>query len=136
VIGRCRRICHFEAEQIMPGRRLGHDGAGGAMMFEMNVPLEVEADFNAWFNDEHIPRLSAVAGVLCARRFRMAGGTHRYLVVYHLAAPEVQSSQAWKEAGASPWTTKMQSVFLEPSRKPLRFALRRYANQSPDAKLS
>ena len=130
VSSKCRRICHFEAEQILPGRQAGPDRAGGLMMFGFNVPPEVEGEFNAWFNDEHIPRLSAVDGVLCARRFRMAGGTHRYLAVYHLAAPEVQSSQAWVKAGASPWTTRMQSYFLAPGRNPLRFALRRYGGKN------
>src|SRR3990172_1371379 len=108
MLGKCQRVCHFEAEQTLPGRQVGPADAGGLMLFAMNVLPEVEADFNAWFDDEHIPRLAAVPGVLSARRFRMASGTHRYLVLYHLTTPEVQATQAWKKGGASPWTDKMK----------------------------
>ncbi len=124
---RCRPVCHFEAEQILPGRQAAPGNAGGAMLFGFNMPPRVEEEFNAWFDDEHIPRLAAVDGVTSARRFRMAQGTHRYLVLYHLTTPEVQASAAWKKAGGSPWTTRMQSFFLAPGTNPIRFALRSFA---------
>jgi hypothetical protein len=126
VSGKCQRICRFEAEQTVPGRQAGPADAGGMMMFAMNVPPEVEAEYNTWFNDEHIPALSAVTGCLCARRFKMAGGTHRYLAVYHLSSPEVQASDAWKKAAGTPWTAKMRPHF----RDPLRLVLRRYARKA------
>ena len=49
----------------------GHDitlveGAGGLMMFAMNVMPAAEADFNAWYDQEHVPRLAAVPGCLTA----------------------------------------------------------------------
>ncbi len=130
VSGKCQRVCHFEAEQTLPGRQAGPDNAGGLMMFAMNVLPEVDVEFNAWFNDEHIPHLAAVPGVLSARRFKMAGGTHRYLVLYHLTAPEVQATRAWKEGGASPWTEKMKPHFLNRECNPLRLVLRRYVRKA------
>ena len=36
----------------------------------MNIAPEHEAEFNEWYDKEHIPALAAVPGVLCARRFR------------------------------------------------------------------
>jgi hypothetical protein len=36
---------------------------------------ELEAEFNEWYDKEHIPALAAVPGVLCARRFRGRAGT-------------------------------------------------------------
>jgi hypothetical protein len=83
------------------------------------VPIDTA---NRWFNEEHIPRMSGVPGVLCARRFKMAGGTHRYLAVYHLTSPEVEASQAWKDAAGTPWTAKMRPHFKDP----LRLVLKRY----------
>jgi hypothetical protein len=120
--GRCKRVCRFEAEQILPGQQAAPADAAGMMMFATNMPAEADADFNAWFDEEHIPALSNVAGVLCARRFRMAAGTHRYLAMYHLTAPEVQASADWKAAADTPWTLKMRPYF----RDPLRLVLRRY----------
>ena len=126
VSGKCRRICRFEAVQTVPGRQPGATDAGGLMMFAMNVAPEVEAEFNAWYDDEHIPRLLKVPGCLRARRFKMAGGTHRYLAIYHLTSPGVQASEAWKEAAGTPWTAKMRPHF----RDPLRLVLRSYVRKA------
>jgi len=126
VTAKCQRLCRFEAEQTLPGQQAGPADAGGMMMYAMNVPAEVEAEYNSWYNDEHIPALSTVPGCLTARRFKMAGGTHRYLALYHLTAPEVQASEAWKKAAGTPWTAKMRPHF----RDPLRLVLRRYVRKA------
>lgn len=123
---KCKRICRFEAEQMPPGDRAAVSGAGGLMMFAMNVAPEAEQDFNAWYDEEHIPRLSAVPGCLLARRFwirnALSDGRQRYLAVYHLTAPEVCSSGAWKEAAYTPWTQRIQPQ----TRDRMRIVLRRY----------
>ena len=126
VTGRCRRICRFEAEQILPGDRAAPRNAGALMLFVMNAAREIEPEFNAWYNEEHIPRLSAVAGCLCARRFRttsaVSSGNQRYLALYHLAAPDVCSSAAWKAAAETPWTLKLRPHMNDR----MRLVLRRY----------
>jgi hypothetical protein len=124
--GKAQRICRFEAEQTVPGQKAGPADAGGMMMFAMNVSAEAEAEYNAWFNEEHIPRMSGVPGVLCARRFKMAAGTHRYLAMYQLKSPEVEASQAWKDAAGTPWTAKMRPHFKDP----LRLVLKRYVRKT------
>ena len=126
VTGRILRICRFDAAQTMPGRQAAPDNAGGLLMNAMNVAPEAEAEFNAWYNEEHIPALAAVPGCLCARRFKTDGGTHRYIALYHLYAPEVQVATAWKKAVDTPWTAKMRPHF----RDPLRIVLRRYVRAS------
>jgi len=130
VTGKCRRVCRFEAEQTLPGRQAAPADAGGLMLFAMNVAPEVEADFNAWFDEEHIPNLAAVPGVLAARRFKVVASTHRYLVLYHLTSPEVQATKEWKQGGASPWTDRMKPHFLAPERNPLRLVMRRYVRST------
>jgi hypothetical protein len=122
VVGKLRAICHFQAEQTLPGRQAGTEEASGMMFFAMNVPPEIEDEYNAWYNEEHIPALLKVPGVLLARRFRIVGGTHRHLAVYHLATPEVEGSQAWKDAVGTPWTAKMRPHF----RDPLRLVMKRH----------
>ena len=93
VIGMVERICRFEAEQLFPGQLAAPADAAGMMMFAMNVAPEAEADFNAWYDQEHVPRLAAVPGCLTARRFRTHGGTHKYVAIYHLESPAVCSSR-------------------------------------------
>ena len=121
-----KRICRFEAEQRPPGDQRAPNGAGGLMMYAMNVASEAEAEFNAWYDEEHIPRLATVSGCLAARRFRIlkavSDGRQRYLAVYHLASPDVCSSKEWKEAANTEWTARMRPHF----RDGLRIVLRRY----------
>jgi hypothetical protein len=122
VTGKCQRICRFEAEQILPGRQAAVEDAGGMLLFAMNVKPEAEADFNDWYNTEHVPRLALVPGVLAARRFRASGGTHRYIATYHLTGPEVCASKPWEEAAVTPWTLKIRPSTSDR----LRLVLRRY----------
>jgi hypothetical protein len=88
----------------------------------MNVVPEVEAEFNEWYDKEHIPALGAVPGVLCARRFRATSGNRKYVALYHLAAPDVQASPEWTQARESAWTDRLKPYF----RDHLRLVCRRY----------
>jgi hypothetical protein len=122
VTGRVERVMRFEGDQILPGDLLPPDTAGGLLLNAMNIAPELEAEFNEWYDKEHIPALSAVPGVLCARRFR-GTGNRKYVALYHLAAPEVQESLEWKQARQSEWTSRLQPHF----RDHLRLVCRRYA---------
>jgi hypothetical protein len=122
--GKAKRICRFEAEQLPPGNVKAPADAGGLLLFAMSVAPEAERDFNAWYDEEHIPRLSKVPGCLAARRYRIVSavseGNQRYLAIYHLTSAEVCSSPAWKEAAVTPWTERMRPHFRDPLRLPLR----------------
>lgn len=122
VTGKCQRICRFEAVQILPGAQAGPADAGGMLLFAMNVKPDAEAEFNEWYDTEHVPRLAQVPGCLLARRFRANGGTHRYIATYHLVAPEVCASKRWEEAAVTPWTLKLRPATFDR----LRLVLRRY----------
>ena len=122
VTAMCTRLIRLEGEQILPGSQAAPDGAGGLLVNAMNVDPAHEAEFNEWYDHEHIPALSAVPGTLCARRFRDSKGTHRYLALYHLASPDVQTTPAWRQAANSPWTNRLRPHF----RDHLRIVARRY----------
>ena len=125
VTGKVERLMRFEGEQILPGDRLPPAGAGGLLVNAMNVEPAAEAEFNKWYDEEHIPALAAVPGVLCARRFRASSANRRYVALYHLAAPDVQATPAWKSAADSEWTRRMRPYF----RDHLRLVCRRYVRQ-------
>lgn len=122
VTSRVERLMRFEGDQILPGDQLSPDNAGGLLLNAMNIEPEFEAEFNEWYDKEHIPALSAVPGVLCAHRFRGTSGNRKYVALYHLATPEVQESAEWKTARQSDWTSRLQPHF----RDHLRLVCRRY----------
>ena len=121
VTARVERLMRFEGDQILPGDALPSPAAGGLLMIALNIASEVEADFNAWYDTEHIPALSKVPGVLSARRFR-GSGNRKYVALYHLATPEVQDGAEWKKARESEWTDRLKPHF----RDFLRVVCRRY----------
>jgi hypothetical protein len=118
----CTRLLRFDGEQTLPGDADSPAGAGGLLVNAMNVTPGHEAEFNEWYDHEHIPALAAVPGVLAARRFRDPQGTHRYLALYHLQSPEVAMGEAWKAAASSDWTERLRPHF----RDHVRILARRY----------
>ncbi len=122
VTSRVERLMRFEGDQILPGDRLPPGNAGGFLLNAMNVDPAAEAEFNEWYDTEHIPALVAVPGVLCARRFRATSANRRYVALYHLVSPDVQATPAWKSAADSEWTRRLRPHF----RDHLRVVCRRY----------
>lgn len=122
VIGQCRRILRFEGEQILPGDQPSPPAAEGLLLNAMNVDPDFEAEFNAWYDEEHVPGLARVPGVLSARRFRAAGGSHKYVALYHLASVNVVEQTAWSAAVQTPWTERIRPHY----RDRLRLVCRRY----------
>lgn len=115
VTAMCHRIMRYEGEQLVPGDRAAPDGAGGLLVASMNIDPTAEAEFNEWYNAEHLPQLAAVPGVLCARRFRSpeTKPERKYLALYHLADPAVSRSEAWQKAADTPWSARMRPHFRE-----------------------
>jgi hypothetical protein len=111
-----KRILRFEGTQIVPGDVTGPAEANALLVASMNVDPAAEAEFNEWYNMEHLPQLAAVPGVLTARRFRAAGAgvEKKYLALYHLTSPDVSRSDAWAKAANTPWTEKMRPHFRDP----------------------
>jgi hypothetical protein len=127
VVGRCERLLRFEGEQILPGDAVAPSGAAALLLNAMNAAPEYEAEFNRWYDEEHIPALAAVPGVLCARRFRAASTTlQKYVALYHMTSPEVCSTEAWLKAVETPWTKKIRPYM----RDRLRIVCRAYRRAS------
>ncbi|MDA1098984.1 MAG: hypothetical protein O2967_08350 [Proteobacteria bacterium] len=121
----CGRLLRFEGTQLSPGAAAAPEAAGGLLLNAMNVTPEAENDFNAWYDEEHLPALAAVPGTLAARRYRSgedAEGTHRYVAIYHLTSPDVTRSAAWKTAVETPWSARVRPHF----RDRIRILTRRY----------
>lgn len=61
-----------------------------------DIDASLEAEFNAWYDAEHVVELLAVPGFLAARRFRAIDGSPKYLAVYDLEQPEVLNTYAFQ----------------------------------------
>jgi hypothetical protein len=122
VTSRVERLMRFEGDQILPGDQVPPDNAVALLLNSMNVDPAAEADFNEWYDSEHIPALAAVPGVLCARRFRATSANRRYVALYHLVSPDVQATAAWKSAADTDWTRRLRPHF----RDHLRLVCKKY----------
>jgi hypothetical protein len=86
------------------------------------VAPEHEADFNRWYDEEHVPERLSCPGFLTARRYRAAPGipggkpvqgeprAPRYLAVYEVTGPEVLQTEEYRRQIATPteWTLRIQ----------------------------
>ena len=91
----------------------------------MDVATEVEALFNEVYDNEHIPYLSAVPGVISVTRLTreptriLLGGEvqaietpdePKYAAIYEITSPDVLVSAAWGEAGErGRWASEVRS---------------------------
>ena len=115
VTGMCQRIMRYEGEQLVPGDAVAPQGAAALLVATMNVDPAAEAEFNEWYDAEHLPQLAAVPGVLHARRFRAAdtASERKYLALYHLARNDVSRSAAWTKAADTEWTRRIRPHFRD-----------------------
>jgi len=101
-------VLHWEMEQLLPGRALSAENAGGVILVSMDVDPAREDEFNDWYNTEHIPHFTGVPGVILARRFRAITGAPRYVALYHVEDTDVYASRAWMIANETPWILRMR----------------------------
>ena len=82
-----------------------------------------EAEFNDWYDNEHLPALALVPGVLRIRRYNAVSGAPKSLSAIELAAREVFESPAWLEARNTPRTARIRALFSNARRTMYRLLL-------------
>ena len=94
-------------------------------LVQMDVPSELEDDFNRIYDTEHVPNIVKVPGVSSCKRYLLdstdVDGTARYAAIYEIDAPDVPKSAAWKEASDTgdwkdqirPYTTNRAHVIYK-----------------------
>lgn len=98
------------------------DGQAAAWHYvvETDVRPEMEADFNAWYDEEHLPGLAGVPGTVRARRWRSPDGGPRYHAAYDLASRETFGSEPWLAVRASDWSSRVRPAFCNTRRTMFR----------------
>ena len=97
--------------------------ASYVFMVSMDVAPEKEDLFNEVYDQEHVPSLLEVPGVLAARRARtepfeisiggevkaVEAASPRYVAIYELTSPDVLKSEAWAKAvEAGRWPSEVR----------------------------
>src|ERR1700730_8002119 len=90
----------------------------GLYIVHTDIPAGVVADYNAWYDEELLPRLVGVPGVERARRFVADGEqSPRFLTAYDLSIKAAFESPEGLRARKTPWTERMRSLFRNTRRK-------------------
>jgi hypothetical protein len=82
----------------------------GLLLTMTEPPGPMEEEFNAWYDDEHLPERLAITGFRSARRWvaNVAAGEGKYLATYELDSPQVLTSAEYlaRFENATPWTRR------------------------------
>ena len=83
-----------------------------ALLLLMNdVPAEHEAEFNKWYNEEHLPERVGLPGFLSSRRFVSLEGTPRYVALYDLeSAAALQTPEYLALSEPTEWTRRIRTL--------------------------
>src|SRR5437667_274194 len=81
----------------------------GLLMVWTDVPADKEAEFNQWYNEEHLKERLAVPGFLSGARYEAVKGGPKHLALYEFEHPRVSESAPWlAQRDASPVTQKIR----------------------------
>jgi hypothetical protein len=81
----------------------------GLLMVWTDVPADKEAEFNKWYNEEHLPERMAVPGFLSGARYEAVSGGPKHLAYYELESADVLKSEAYLKISNNPteWTKRI-----------------------------
>jgi hypothetical protein len=102
--------------------------AGKAMLLtSMDIDPSHEADFNRWYDREHLLERVAIEGFLEARRYVAHQGSPKYLCLYSTATFEVLDSPTYRTALRNPtdWSKKNLARFKNMIRAVARITISR-----------
>ena len=99
----------------------------GMLLTSMDVDAADEAEFNRWYDREHLEERVAIDGFLEARRYIVDEGSPKYLCLYSTTAIEVLDSPAYRNRLANPteWSRKTMARFRNMIRAVARITISR-----------
>src|SRR5215211_7013073 len=80
------------------GRIMAKTRGTGLLMVWADIDPAYEAEFNRWYDEEHIGHLLTVPGFLSAGRYEALKGGPKYLALYELEDHNVLRSAAYLDA--------------------------------------
>lgn len=85
----------------------------GMLLTSMDIDAADEADFNRWYDREHLLERVAIEGFLEARRYVAHAASPKYLFLYSTSTIEILDSAAYRQRLANPteWSRKTMARF-------------------------
>ncbi|HVD83351.1 MAG TPA: hypothetical protein VNC42_03865 [Bradyrhizobium sp.] len=85
----------------------------GMLLTSMDIDPSDEAEFNRWYDQEHLEERVAIEGFLEARRYVAHQGSPKYLCLYSTVTFDVLDSPAYRAKLASPtdWSKRTMARF-------------------------
>src|SRR6266542_5871103 len=74
----------------------------GVLAVWMQPPPEFEAEFNGWYDNEHIAERMALPGFLGARRYINLRDGPKYIAIYELEDLGAMTSDAYQKVRSNP----------------------------------
>lgn len=95
----------------------------GVLLVITDAAPEFEAEFNEWYDREHLKDRVATTGFLSARRYVASEAVRKYLAVYETESIAVFESPAYKQklAEQTDWSKRILKQFRNPHRAVTRF---------------
>ena len=105
----------------------------GMLLTSMDIDPSDEADFNRWYDREHLIERVAIDGFLEARRYVAHQGSPKYLCLYSTETFEVLDSPAYRKALMNPtdWSTTNLARFKNMIRTVARITVSRGQGRGP-----
>jgi hypothetical protein len=99
----------------------------GMLLTSMDIDASDEAEFNRWYDREHLEERVAIEGFLEARRYIAHQASPKYLCLYSTRTIEVLDSPAYRTRLANPtaWSTKTMACFKNMIRTVARITVSR-----------
>src|SRR6202008_3709314 len=85
----------------------------GMLLPSMDIDPANEADFNRWYDREHLEERVAIEGFIEARRYVAHSGSPKFLFLYSTKTIDVLDSPAYRArlANPTPWSVKTMAGF-------------------------
>ncbi len=82
-------------------------------LVRMDVPAELEDDFNRIYDTQHVPYITQAPGVHACTRYCLESanvdGVAQYAALYEIDSPDIPSSDGWKEQSEKgDWASKIR----------------------------
>jgi len=79
---------------------------------QLDIPAELEEEFNRVYDEQHVPFIKNVPGVLGVQRYRLVSpveGVARYMATYRVSSPDLPFTPEWIAASSSgDWPTRIR----------------------------
>jgi hypothetical protein len=89
-------------------------------LVQMDIPLELESEFNHIYDTQHVPNILNVDGVSNCVRYKLVSsdveGTAKYAAVYIVSDPDIPFSNEWTvESDKGDWSMNIRPGTLNRS---------------------